>query len=89
MTYYVSGSVKEIAVRDGSIKLIGRPYFVSWSVSLTLTRVIYVLEHEKNLRTLILIKELYIIVEKVKGKVISLHAMEVLGVRGGIAPTHS
>jgi hypothetical protein len=26
---------------------------------------------------------------KKKGKVIPLHAMEALGVRGGIAPTHS
>jgi hypothetical protein len=25
----------------------------------------------------------------IKGKVIPLHAMEALGVRGGIAPTHS
>jgi hypothetical protein len=27
--------------------------------------------------------------KSVKGKVIPLHAMEALGVRGGIAPTHS
>jgi hypothetical protein len=29
------------------------------------------------------------ILTEVKGKIIPLHAMEALGMRGGIAPTHS